>query len=147
MMVSSGDEVAAGMSFRGPCLANSRVQEVGHRILDRLSVVLRLAEADESLKLKEIRARIEAMELKTFEGTWEEVIRHGSELAGRKVRLTVLGDARPQTTLVSALHKIIEEAENLAAIRPPTSRPPSLTTGVRAWPKSSAAKGLTCDPL
>ena len=40
------------------------------------------------------------------------------------MRLTVLGDARPQTTLVSALDKIIEEAENLAAIRPPTSRPP-----------------------
>ncbi len=64
------------------------------------------------------------MELKTFEGTWEEVIRHGSELAGRRVRLMVLDDACPQSTLDSGLHKIIEEAENLAAIRPLTGRPP-----------------------
>lgn len=29
------------------------------------------------------------MEQRTFEGTWEEITRRGSELAGRKVRITV----------------------------------------------------------
>ena len=61
------------------------------------------------------------MELRFFEGTWEEVLRHGSELVGRRVRLTVLDDVRPQATLDSALAKIIEEAENLSTTLSPTA--------------------------
>jgi 2-oxo-4-hydroxy-4-carboxy--5-ureidoimidazoline (OHCU) decarboxylase len=32
------------------------------------------------------------MELHSFEGTWEEILRHAPELAGQRVRLTVLPD-------------------------------------------------------
>lgn len=87
---------------------------------------------------------------KTFEGTWEEVIRHGSELAGRRVLLTVLDDARPQTTLDSALDKIIEEAENLAAIRPPTSRPLLVDDwgeGVVSGRSRSSGCGFSCSDI
>lgn len=56
------------------------------------------------------------MELRTFEGTWEEISQHGPELAGRRVRLTVLDLARPETMLDSALAKILEDAEKLASI-------------------------------
>ncbi len=35
------------------------------------------------------------MELKTIEGTWEEVIRRGHELVGHRVRVTVLDDLAP----------------------------------------------------
>ena len=32
------------------------------------------------------------MEQRSFEGTWEEILRHAPELAGRRVRLTVLSN-------------------------------------------------------
>jgi hypothetical protein len=34
------------------------------------------------------------MEQQTLEGTWEEILQHGAELAGRRVRLTILTDKR-----------------------------------------------------
>jgi hypothetical protein len=39
------------------------------------------------------------MEQPTFEGTWEEILLHSSELAGQRVRLTVLtNEVSSQTT-------------------------------------------------
>ena len=58
------------------------------------------------------------MELRTFEGTWEEISQLGPELAGRRVRLTVLDVARPETMLDSALGSILEDAERLASLSP-----------------------------
>ncbi len=37
----------------------------------------------------------------TFEGTWEEISRHAPELAGRRVRLTVLTDVPANGTPLS----------------------------------------------
>jgi len=54
------------------------------------------------------------MEPRTIEGTWEEVVRHAAELAGHKVRLTVL-DARPSPEMLDVtLADLIVEAERLA---------------------------------
>jgi uncharacterized heparinase superfamily protein len=38
------------------------------------------------------------MEQRTFEGTWEDLLLHATELAGQRVRLTVLApkDLKPQ---------------------------------------------------
>jgi hypothetical protein len=47
------------------------------------------------------------MEQYFFEGTWEDVLRHGPELAGQRVRLTVLTKDSPESqkevTLAQAL--------------------------------------------
>ncbi|NJO41699.1 MAG: hypothetical protein HC865_13970 [Cyanobacteria bacterium RU_5_0] len=47
------------------------------------------------------------MEQHSFEGTWEEILRHAPELVGRRVRLTVLSNesSKPQNgaTLAQAL--------------------------------------------
>lgn len=59
------------------------------------------------------------MELRTYEGTWEEIARHAGEFAGHRVRLTVLDGAGPPSTLASTLGGLIEEAERLAASRMP----------------------------
>jgi hypothetical protein len=39
------------------------------------------------------------MEQRSFEGTWEEILRHAPELVGRRVRLTVLSNesSKPQS--------------------------------------------------
>jgi hypothetical protein len=58
------------------------------------------------------------MEPRTLEGTWEEISRHAAELAGRKVRLTVL-DAPPLRSMLDVtLAELIKEAEQLKASRP-----------------------------
>ncbi len=58
------------------------------------------------------------MKPRIFEGTWEEVSRHAAELAGRKVRLTVLDTAPLPSMLDTALADLIKEAEQLAASEP-----------------------------
>jgi hypothetical protein len=59
------------------------------------------------------------MEFRVIEGTWEEVLRHGPELAGRKVRVAVLDSpATPPTMLDQALAPLIRAAEELAAEPP-----------------------------
>ncbi len=60
---------------------------------------------------------------RTFEGTWEEITRRGSELAGRKVRITVLNEPAPPVMLDRALAHLIAEAEQLVGTLPPL--PPS----------------------
>ena len=59
------------------------------------------------------------MESKIIEGTWEEVLRHGPELAGRRVRVAVLDelDRRPMS-LDLALAPLIQAAEELVAEPP-----------------------------
>jgi hypothetical protein len=44
-----------------------------------------------------------------FEGTWEEVVEHAAELAGKHVRVTVLADApvvQPNLAMQEALRKV-----------------------------------------
>lgn len=45
----------------------------------------------------------------TFEGTWEEVVQHADELAGKHVRVTVLVEApavQPNLAMQEALRKV-----------------------------------------
>lgn len=45
----------------------------------------------------------------TFEGTWEEVVEHSAELAGKHVRVTILADApavQPNLAMQEALRKV-----------------------------------------
>ena len=58
------------------------------------------------------------MEQRTFEGTWEEIVSHGSELAGRKVRLTVLYEPGSPVMLDRTLAHLIEDAEQLVGTLP-----------------------------
>jgi hypothetical protein len=63
------------------------------------------------------------MEARTFEGIWEDVAQHGPELAGKRVRLTVLDEIHTKAaTLDNALAPVIEAAEVLAATLPPLDR-------------------------
>jgi hypothetical protein len=63
------------------------------------------------------------MELRIFEGTWEEVAQHTAELAGHRVRLTVLDRVGSRSMLDATLADLIKEAEQLATSRPPESIP------------------------
>jgi hypothetical protein len=63
------------------------------------------------------------MEQRTFEGTWEEITRRSSELAGRKVRITVLNEPVSPVMLDQALAHLIADAEHLVGTLPPV--PPS----------------------
>ena len=80
---------------------------------------------------------------RTIEGTWEEISRHAAELAGRKVRLTMLDSVPLQPMLDTALANLIEEAEQLAASEP--------LAPADAWVKgsrrNSADRDSGCDPL
>ncbi len=63
---------------------------------------------------------------KILEGTWEEIARRGPELAGRRVRVTILEEPQP-IPLDIALAPLIEDAERLA--RPDASEPPAADWG------------------
>jgi hypothetical protein len=63
------------------------------------------------------------MEQKTFEGKWEDVARRGAELAGRRVRVTVLAEFEPTKMLDSTLADLIGEAERLSGKFPPSPGP------------------------
>jgi hypothetical protein len=68
--------------------------------------------------------RVATTESRTIEGIWEDVARHGPELAGKRVQLTVLDERNPQTaTLDAALATIVEAAEALAAKHPRVEHP------------------------
>jgi hypothetical protein len=64
------------------------------------------------------------MEQRTFEGTWEEVARHGAELAGRKVRLIVLDGPASPVMLDRSLAHLIADAERLVDLLPPAQTSP-----------------------
>jgi hypothetical protein len=60
------------------------------------------------------------MESRVIEGIWEEVLRHGPELAGRRVRVAVLDVTdTPPAMLDQALAPLLKAAEELVA-EPPT---------------------------
>jgi hypothetical protein len=51
-----------------------------------------------------------------YEGTWEEIAQHASELVGRRVRLTVLEESaqiEPNRAMLEALRKVSERAKNM----------------------------------
>ena len=43
------------------------------------------------------------MEQQTIEGTWEEILEHNAELAGQRVRLTILPDKSPNFSATETL--------------------------------------------
>ena len=55
---------------------------------------------------------------KVIEGTWEEILRHGPELAGRRVRVAVLDEPAAPVMLDEALAPLIRAAEELAVTPP-----------------------------
>jgi hypothetical protein len=48
------------------------------------------------------------MEQRTFEGTWEEILLHAPELAGRRIKLTVLTNEDPNHQSTNTLDKLLE---------------------------------------
>jgi hypothetical protein len=60
---------------------------------------------------------------RVIEGTWEEVVRHGDELAGCRVRLTVLDEPPSLLNLDRVVTHLIEEAERLTGASPSISAP------------------------
>lgn len=56
------------------------------------------------------------MTTQVLEGTWEEVLRHGKKLVGRRVRLLVLDDdaaAEPNRRVLDVLNEIHSKQEDL----------------------------------
>lgn len=43
------------------------------------------------------------MEQQTIEGTWEEILEHNAELAGQRVRLTILPDKSANSSAIETL--------------------------------------------
>jgi hypothetical protein len=72
-----------------------------------------------------------------FEGTWEEVVSHAAELAGRRVRLTVLDDQPAPVMLDRALAPLLEAAAQLARER---SAEHSGDSSADAWAEGILAK-------
>lgn len=48
------------------------------------------------------------MEQQTFEGTWEEILLHASELVGRRVKLTVVDSESPKPPTANTLDKRLQ---------------------------------------
>ncbi len=48
------------------------------------------------------------MEQRSFEGTWEEILRHAPELVGRRVRLTVLSNESSQSQNGATLDQVLK---------------------------------------
>lgn len=47
------------------------------------------------------------MEQRIFKGTWEEILLHTSELAGQRVRLTILTDETSNSSTTESLDKLL----------------------------------------
>ncbi len=47
------------------------------------------------------------MEQRSFEGTWEEILRYAPELVGRRVRLTVLSNESSQSQNGATLDQVL----------------------------------------
>jgi hypothetical protein len=76
------------------------------------------------------------MEQDTYEATWEEVVSHAAELAGRRVRVTILGGPPESPTLDRALANLIVAAEQLAKGRPAADE----RAAEPLWPEAVAEK-------
>ncbi|MFM6058546.1 MAG: hypothetical protein ACKPBT_10245 [Microcystis aeruginosa] len=48
-------------------------------------------------------SKYHAMEQQTIEGTWEEILQHSAELAGQRVRLTILPDKSTNSSTTETL--------------------------------------------
>lgn len=48
------------------------------------------------------------MEQRSFEGTWEEILRYGPELVGRRVRLTVLSNESLKSQNGTTLDQVLK---------------------------------------
>lgn len=48
------------------------------------------------------------MEQRSFEGTWEEILRYAPELAGRRVRLTVLSNESSKSQNGATLDQVLK---------------------------------------
>ncbi|WP_199341776.1 hypothetical protein [Nostoc punctiforme] len=48
------------------------------------------------------------MTQQVFEGTWEEILQHGSELAGQRVRLTILTSETASQPVEENLGKLLQ---------------------------------------
>ncbi len=59
------------------------------------------------------------METKTLEGTWEEIARRAPELAGRRLRVTILDEPAEPLPLDVALAPLVEETRRLVGRTPP----------------------------
>lgn len=70
------------------------------------------------------------MSQQVLEGTWEEITRHGEELAGKRVRLTILDNAAPPrdgkessieesplSELLEGLTGVVDSSEPVSVIR------------------------------
>jgi hypothetical protein len=55
-----------------------------------------------------------------FEGTWEDIVRRGNQLAGKRVRVTVLAEEADQERLRAAALELIDQA----VPGPDPNRPP-----------------------
>ena len=51
-----------------------------------------------------------------LEGTWEEIVRHGEQLSGKRVRLTVLPDHEPASLPAAPLYLTGTSEEVIAAL-------------------------------
>jgi hypothetical protein len=49
------------------------------------------------------------MEQRTFEGTWEEILLYASELAGRRVKLTVLPNKNLSSQSTTTLDQVLKD--------------------------------------
>jgi len=59
------------------------------------------------------------MEQCTFEGTWEEILLHASELIGRRVKLTVLPSENLQSKNEVTLNQVLEGRVGRIQFQPP----------------------------
>ncbi|NJR63442.1 MAG: hypothetical protein HC769_34495 [Cyanobacteria bacterium CRU_2_1] len=58
------------------------------------------------------------MEQRSFEGTWEEILRHAPELIGRRVRLTVLSNETPKPQNGATLDQLLKDRVGRVQFQP-----------------------------
>lgn len=58
------------------------------------------------------------MEQYSLEGTWEEILCHGPELAGQRVRLTVLARESPKSESAATLDQLLKDRVGRVAFEP-----------------------------
>jgi hypothetical protein len=58
------------------------------------------------------------MEQYSFEGTWEDILRHAPELTGRRVKLTVLTNDPPESRAEVTLDQVLKGRVGRVAFQP-----------------------------
>lgn len=59
------------------------------------------------------------MKQRTFEGTWEEILLHASELIGQRVKLTVLSADEPELQQPVTLDQLLQGKLGRVRFQPP----------------------------